>query len=96
MGRQNSRAMSWTLLVVLAGIVVPWLGLAALVALSILWPANQIPHVLLAIWLCVTTAYLVLPLLPGRRLGPNDNWPRRIAYAPLVGPILWVALAGRS
>jgi hypothetical protein len=96
MGRQNARAISWILLAVLAGIVAPWLGLAALVALSILWPENQVPHVLLGLWLCVTGAYLVLPLLPGRRLGPSDNWPKRIAYAPLVGPILWVALAGRS
>jgi hypothetical protein len=96
MGRRNARAISWILLAVLAGIVAPWLGLAALVALSMLWPANQVPHVLLGIWLCVTAAYLVLPLLPGKELGPNDNWPKRIAYAPLVGPILWVALAGRS
>jgi hypothetical protein len=96
MNRQNAGAISWILLAVLAGIVVPWLGLATLVALSILWPANQVPHVLLGLWLCVTTAYLVMPLLPGRQLGPSDNWPKRIAYAPLVGPVLWFALAGRS
>jgi hypothetical protein len=96
MNRQNAGAMRWVLLAVLAGVVVPWLGLAALVALSILWPANQVPHVLLGVWLCVAVAYLVVPLLPGRGLGPTDNWPKRIAYAPLVGPVLWVALAGRS
>lgn len=96
MNRRTADAIRWILLAVLAGIVVPWLGLATLVALSILWPANQVPHVLLGIWLCVTTAYLVLPLLPGRGLGPSDNWPKRIAYAPLLGPVLWVARASRS
>jgi apolipoprotein N-acyltransferase len=89
MDQQNARTIGWILLAVLAGIVVSWLGLAALVALSILWPANQVLHVLLGVWLCVIAVYLGVPG------GPNDNWPKRIVYAPLVGPILWVGLRAR-
>lgn len=35
-----------------------WLGLAALVILSFLWPANQVPHVLLGVGLCAIVARL--------------------------------------
>jgi len=91
--RAAARGLSLVLLAVVAGIVVPWLAVLTLVALSILWPENQLPHVLLGVWLAVIAAYLVPPLLPGRQLGPNDNWPKRIAYAALIGPILWVSLA---
>jgi hypothetical protein len=39
--------------------IVSWLGLAVLVALSIIWPANQLPHVLLGVWLCAIVAWPV-------------------------------------
>ncbi len=81
---------------VLAGIAVSWLAVLALIVLSIVWPDNQVPHVLLGAWLCVIAAYLAPPLLRGRRLGPTDNWPKRIAYAPLVGPILYVDFGVRQ
>jgi hypothetical protein len=81
-------ALARLLLAVLAGVVVGWLGVAALLAVSIVWPTNQVPHVLLGIWLCLIAAGLVLPGRPG----PSDNWPKRIAYAPLVGLVFWVGL----
>jgi hypothetical protein len=90
-----ARALGRLLFLVLAAIVVSWLAVLALMVLSIVWPANQVPHVLLGAWLCLIAAYLVPPLLPGRRLGPTDNWPKRIAYAPLVGPILWIEVGVR-
>jgi hypothetical protein len=77
-------------MVLLAGIVVSWLAVLTLVALSFLWPANQVPQVLLGVWLCVITAYLLTPVLPGGGFSPSDSWPRRIAYAPLVGPVFWL------
>jgi len=89
MDRQNARSIGRVLLAALVGIVMSWLGLAALVALSILWPANEVRHVLLGVWVCVIAVHL------GVSSGPNDNWPKRIAYAPLVGPILWVGLKAR-
>ena len=89
MDQQNARTLGRILLAVLAGIVVSWLGLAALVSLNILWPANQVLHVLLGVWLGVAAVYL------GVSGGPNDNWAKRIAFAPLVGPVLWAGLRVR-
>ena len=92
MDRQGARALGRILVAVLIAIVGSWLTVVALVALSFLWPANQVLHVLLGVWLCVIAVYLALPVLPGRQLRSTDNWPKRIAYAPLVGPIIWIVL----
>jgi zinc transporter ZupT len=92
MDRSNARSLRRLLTLVFTGIVVSWLGMLTLVALSFLWPANQVPHVLLGVWLGVITAYLLKPVLPGAEFSPSDSWPRRIAFAPLVGPVAWIGL----
>ncbi len=79
-------------MLVFAGIIVSWIALLTLVALSFLWPANQVPHVLLGVWLCVITVYLLKPVLPGGEFSSSDSWPKRIAFAPLVGPVIWIGL----
>jgi apolipoprotein N-acyltransferase len=82
---QQGRSIARMLLAVWAGMVVSWLGLAALVALSMLWPANQVPHVLLGVWLC---AIVALQVWPGERFRRRDlGLPMQIFYAPL-DPIL--------
>jgi hypothetical protein len=75
---EASRAVTRVVLVVGTGIVVSWLGLAALVTLSVLWPANQVPHVLLGGWLC---AIVVRQLWAGLSLEDTSGlW--RILFAP--------------
>ena len=65
-GPQQSRALGRIVLAGLSGIVVSWLGLAALVALTIiLWPGGLVPLVLLGVWVCAIVACLVWP--SGRR-----------------------------
>ena len=65
-GPQQSRALGRMVLAGLSGIVVSWLGLAALVALTIiLWPGGLVPLVLLGVWVCAIVACLVWP--SGRR-----------------------------
>ena len=65
-GPQQSRALGRVVLAGLSGIVVSWLGLAALVALTIiLWPGGLVPLVLLGVWVCAIVACLVWP--SGRR-----------------------------
>jgi hypothetical protein len=92
MNRQQVRAIARMILAAFAGIVVGWLSVAALVVLSILWPANQVPHVMLGIWLCVIAIYLGLSIGRSR----DSRWLLHIAYAPLTGPIMWVALTIRD
>jgi hypothetical protein len=84
---KHRRAIAQVVLAIVAGLVVSWLGMAALVVLSFAWPANQVPHVLLVVWLCAIVCDLALP----------GGWPRgdaglgkRILFAPL-GPPLRVA-----
>ena len=77
-----------------AGMVVSWLGMMALVALSILWPANQVPHVLLGVWLC---AILALQAWPGGRFRRRGlSLPMRIFFAPFDPLLLaghWIRTA---
>jgi hypothetical protein len=52
---EHSRALGRIVLAMFAGIVVSWLGLAALLALTIIfWPTNQVALVLLGVWLCAS------------------------------------------
>jgi hypothetical protein len=92
MDRRNGKIIARMILAALAGIVVGWPAVAALVVLSILWPANQIPDVMLGIWLCVIAAYLGLAIRHSR----GNRWLLHLAYAPLTGPIMWVAVTIRD
>lgn len=92
MDRPTARALSRLIVLVLTGIFISWLAVLTLAALSFLWPANQVPHVLVGVWLGVIAGYLLTPVLPGGGLGSSDSWARRIAYAPLVGPVIWIGL----
>jgi hypothetical protein len=88
---KHRRAIAWVVLAMVAGVVASWLGVAVLVVVSLAWPANQVPHVLLVVWLCAIVCDLALP----------GGWPRgdvglgkRILFAPL-GPLLRAGLAVR-
>lgn len=88
---RSSRKLRRMLLAAWAVVIVSWLGLAVLVALSIIWPANQVPHVLLGVWLCAIVAQVVWP---GKFSRTYDRLPERILVAPaaLIGSMF---MAGR-
>ena len=94
-GPQQSRALGRIVLAALVGIVVSWLGLAALVALTIiLWPGGLVPLVLLGVWLCAIVACLGWP---SGRLWRDPSLRTLILVAPLdpiarVGGRIWTAL----
>ena len=94
-GPQQSRALGRIVLAGLSGIVVSWLGLAALVALTIiLWPGGLVPLVLLGVWLCAIVACLVWP---SGRLWRDQSLRTLILMAPLDpiargGGWIWRAL----
>jgi apolipoprotein N-acyltransferase len=96
---EQGRSIARMLLAVWGGMVVSWLGVAALVVLSILWPANQVPHVLLSVWLC---AIVALQAWPGGRFRRRDvGLPLQIFCAPfdpmlLAGHRIWSALPGHA
>jgi hypothetical protein len=87
MTAKAGRSLSRILLAFWAGMIASWLGVAALVALSILWPANQVPHVLLGLWACAVAAQQVWP--GGRFRNRDLSLPIQILFAPL-GPMLQV------
>lgn len=91
---EASRAVTLVLLVAGTAIVVSWLGLAALVTLSVLWPANQVPHVLLGVWLCAIVARLLWVRLSR---GHDASWFWQILLAPIdpifqAGAWIWRGL----
>lgn len=85
---KHRRAIPWVILAIAAGLIVSWLGMAALVALSLAWPANPVPHVLLVVWLCAIVWDLALP---GGWLRGDAGLGKRILFAPL-GPLLRAGL----
>jgi hypothetical protein len=95
MNAKVGRSLSRILLAFSAAVIASWLGLAALVALSILWPANQVPHVLLGAWLSAIVAQQVWP--GGRFRNRGLRLPAQILLAP-PGPMfhaghrIWRAL----
>jgi hypothetical protein len=76
------RALSWMLLAGWAVVMVSWAGLALLVALSIVWPANQVPHLLLGVCLCAIVAQCTWP----SRFTQSYDLPGRILFAPAALP----------
>jgi uncharacterized membrane protein YqjE len=60
MDRTNARALQRVFLALLAGIAVSWAGVVALMALSVLWPRNHIPQILLATWVLAAVASVAM------------------------------------
>jgi hypothetical protein len=78
-GREQARSFSRLLIAILAGWLVSWLGVAALVALSVALPHNPVPRVLLGVWAVLAAASLAIP---GASFGGGR----------LSGPVLVLAL----
>ena len=79
MDARTGRSIQRMLLTAWAVVIVSWLALAALAALSILWPANPVPQVLLGLSVCAVVARVAWPGQPGRARG-RVFW--RILFAP--------------
>jgi hypothetical protein len=72
-GPEQGRSFRRLVLGALAGWLVSWLGLAALVTLSAALPRNPAPRVLLAVWAVLAAATLAIPPARskvGRRSAP--------------------------
>jgi hypothetical protein len=61
LGPEHARAFRGLVIAMLAGWLVSWLGVAALITLSIARPHNLVPRVLLVAWAVLAAVSLVLP-----------------------------------
>jgi hypothetical protein len=66
-GPEQGRSFRRLIVAILGGWLVSWLGVAALVALSVALPHNPVPLVLLVVWAVVAVASLAIP---GASFGP--------------------------
>ena len=63
-GREQARSFSRLVIAVLSGWLVSWLGVAALITLSVVLPHNPVPRVLLVVWAVLAAASLAIPGAP--------------------------------
>jgi hypothetical protein len=68
-GPQHRRAFGRIVLAVVSGLLISWLGVAALITLSFAWPHNPVPRVLLAVWAVLAVVSLAIPSAVRGRIG---------------------------
>ena len=66
--REASEGLARILIAVFLGLLVSWLGVAALITLVILWPHNPVPLILLVAWAVLVLVLLVNPGSSGRTI----------------------------
>jgi hypothetical protein len=70
----TARALQRMFLTLLAGIVISWAGVVALMTLSVLWPGNHIPQILLAVWVLAAAASVAMAWPQDeRQAGPSKG-----------------------
>ena len=61
LGSEHVRGIRRLTIAVLSGLLVSWLGVAALITLSIAWPRDPVPRILLGAWAVLAAVSLVIP-----------------------------------
>lgn len=90
LGPEHVRGFRRLVIVMLSGWLVSWLGVAALITLSVAWPHNLAPRVLLVAWAVLAAVSLVVP---GASLGAIRGRGLVSAVAVPFLPLARVALA---
>lgn len=94
MGHRTSRALILTLSAWLAGVVISWAAVMALLILSLLWPGNPIPPSLLSAWVIATAVAVILPWPPDYKWSTSPK-KEFVAVGPFL-PLFRAGLACRS
>lgn len=81
MNRTSARSLRRIFLALVAGLVVSWGSVVALVTLSVLWPRNPVPRILVAVWLLAAAASVALAWRPEGQAGPSKGM--LLVMAPL-------------
>jgi hypothetical protein len=93
---EATRSLIRYILALLACCLVSWLGIAAQVALGIIWPHNPVPWILLAVWGVLISVVLAIPGVSFR------NEPGKLiaffAFLPFgaAALVIWPAPMGRG
>ena len=85
-GPDQGRLFSRIVIAMLSGWLISWSGVAALIALSVAWPHDSVPRVLLLAWAVLAAASLVIP-----GVGRKFSWPVLVLGFPFV-PFLRAAV----
>lgn len=68
------RSVQRMFLALLAGWLVTWGGIAALIALTVLWPHNHVPQILLAVWVLAAVASVAASWEDERKPNGRGHW----------------------
>jgi len=60
-GPTNARIIRRLMVAAVSGLAASWLGVAALITLSIAWPHNPVPRVLLSAWAVLVAVSFAIP-----------------------------------
>jgi hypothetical protein len=88
-GPEGGRGIHRLMIAILFGLLVSWLGVAALITLSVTWPHNPIPLVLLVVWAVLAAVSFAIPGALRAILGRG---PALVLVVPFV-PLARAALA---
>jgi hypothetical protein len=88
-GPEHARGIRRLVIAVLSGWLVSWLGVAALITLSVTWPHNPIPRVLLVVWAVLAAVSFAIPGVSLRAIRPRG--PVLVLAVPFV-PLARAAL----
>jgi hypothetical protein len=71
-GPEQARSFRRLVIAILSGWLASWLGVAALITLSVVLPHNPVPRILLAVWAVLAAVSLAIPgaAFGTGRLGP--------------------------
>jgi hypothetical protein len=69
LGPEHRQLVGRVVLAGLFGLLITWLGVAALITLSLDWPHDPVPRVVLAVWAVLTAVSLAIPGPFGGRIG---------------------------
>jgi hypothetical protein len=75
----GGRAIRRLLIAAVTGWLVSWLAVGALITLSIAWPHNWVPRVLLVAWAVLAAVSLAIP---GSKSSSLDRWLLLVLAAP--------------
>ena len=60
-GPEHVRGIRRLVIAILSGWLISWLGVGVLIALSVAWPHNPIPRVLLVVWAVLAVVSFAIP-----------------------------------
>jgi len=86
-----ARSLQRIFLALLAGWLVTWGGIAALTALTVLWPHNHVPQILLAAWVLAAVAAVAASWADERK--PNGRGHGFLLLVAPLHPLLRAGLA---